>query len=232
MPAQTVEPFSETPSGKPAVRGALHRPADPTGAALVLAHGAGSDHGAPLLVAVGCALAGLGVTVLRCDLPYRQARPAGPPSPAGAARDRDGLRSAVQAIRRLAPGPVFLGGHSYGGRQASILVAEDVEVASGLLLLSYPIHPPHRPEQRRTAHFSGIRVPVLFVHGTRDPFGSIVELRSAAALIRAPTDVLVVEGGAHSLLAGARSGGSAIAERTAWTFAQLMGWRRGHPPVP
>lgn len=227
MQEQTLEPFADTPSRGPAVRGALHRPASPTGAALVLAHGAASNHDAPLLVAVAHAFARLGVTVLRCDLPYRQARPAGPPHPAGAARDRDGLRNAVQAIHRVAAGPVFLGGHSYGGRQASMLVAEDGEVASGLLLLSYPLRPPHRPGEPRTAHFAALRVPALFVHGTRDPFGSIDELRAAVALIPALTGVLVVEGGAHSLLAGAgRSGSSAIAERAASTFAQVMGLER------
>ncbi len=218
-----VQPFSETPPGGLAVRGAVHLPAEPTGAALVLAHGAGSNHSTPLLVSVAHALAELGVTVLRCDLPYRQARSTGPPYPPGAARDRDGLRSAVAAIRRLAPGPVFLGGHSYGGRQASILAAEDAAVVAGLVLLSYPLHPPHRPGEPRTAHFTRIQIPALFVHGTRDSFGSIDELREAIARIPAPTDLLVIEGGGHSLAPSRRDsdGPAVVAARTAAAFGRL-----------
>jgi uncharacterized protein len=102
-------------------------------------------------------------------------------------------------VRRLASGRVFLGGHSYGGRQASILAAEDPAVAQALLLLSYPLHPPARSAELRTAHFPGLRTPALFVHGTRDPFGSIDELRAVLALIPAPTRVHVVEGAGHDL---------------------------------
>jgi len=140
-----------------------------------------------------------GVVTLRCDLPFRQQRPKGPPFPAQAARDREGLRRAVEALREIAGRKVFLGGHSYGGRQASMLAAEEPDVADALLLLSYPLHPPHKPQELRTGHFGSIQMPALFVHGTRDTFGTTDEMRAALALIPARTDLAIVEGAGHSL---------------------------------
>src|SRR5215469_3565337 len=109
---------------KPGIRGFLHPPAKADGWGLVLTHGAGGNCTAPLLVAGATAFAQAGLTVLRCDLPFRQRRPSGPPSPAAAAADRAGLLDAVEAIRALVAQAVLLGGASYGGRQASLLAAE------------------------------------------------------------------------------------------------------------
>ncbi|HTR66165.1 MAG TPA: alpha/beta family hydrolase, partial [Terriglobales bacterium] len=92
-----------------------------------------------------------------------------------------------------------LGGHSYGGRQATMLCAEAPELADGLLLLSYPLHPPRKPEQLRTQHFPALRTPALFVHGTRDPFGSIEEMQSALKLVPGRTVLVRVEGAGHDL---------------------------------
>jgi len=152
----------------------------------------------PLLVAVAEAFAGAGFAVLRCDLPFRQQRSFGPPRPGDAARDRLGLKNAIAAIKKLYSGRTFLGGQSYGGRQASMLLAEE-QLADGLLLLSYPLHAPSRPDQPRIQHLSQIAVPVMFVHGTRDPFGSIDEIESARNLIPAKTLLLPVEGAGHDL---------------------------------
>ncbi len=152
-----------------------------------------------LLVALAEAFAGAGFAVLRCDLPFRQQRPHGPPRPGDAARDRAGLRHALTTMRELFPGRLFLGGQSYGGRQASMLVAEEKQLADGLLLLSYPLHAPSRPEQPRTQHLPKIEVPVIFVHGTRDPFGSIEEIEAARKLIPAKTLLLRVERAGHDL---------------------------------
>jgi predicted alpha/beta-hydrolase family hydrolase len=173
----------------------------------VLTHGAGSNCQAPLLIAVAEAFADGGFVVLRCDLPYRQARPHGPPFRGDAERDRQGLRSAAAVIRAAAPGVtrLFLGGHSYGGRQASMLAAELPEAASGLLLLSYPLHPPRQPSEMRTAHFASLRTPALVVHGTRDPFASSDEIETALKLIPTATSLLSIEGAGHDLLAGAKS---------------------------
>jgi predicted alpha/beta-hydrolase family hydrolase len=182
--------------------GFLHRPTSPANKGLVLTHGAGANCQTPLLVATANAFADAGFHVLRYDLPFRQRRRFGPPHPSQAADDRNGLRSAVSSLRSLFSGPVFLGGHSYGGRQASILASEDPAVTECLLLLSYPLHPPKKPAQLRTAHFPSLRTPALFVHGTADPFGTVGELREALRLIPAATALSIVEGAGHDLKGG------------------------------
>jgi predicted alpha/beta-hydrolase family hydrolase len=194
----TVSAFAA--DGDPPVRGALHHVAD-SREALVLTHGAGSDHRAPMLVAIANAFARSGVTVLRCDLAFRHTRPSGPPSPSTAERDRRGLANAIEALRPYGTRR-FVGGHSYGGRQASMLLAESTQAADALLLLSYPLHPPGRPLHARTAHFEHIVVPTLFVHGSRDPFGAPQDIEQARSLIRAPTMLITVPGAPHSLPAG------------------------------
>ncbi|HTA25249.1 MAG TPA: alpha/beta fold hydrolase [Terriglobales bacterium] len=192
-----AEVFADV-SVDPSVRGFLYRPDSPQNG-FVLTHGAGSNSRAPLLVALAEAFASEGFVVLRCDLPYRQARPYGPPRPGDAVRDRQGLANAVSALKKLVPGQIFLGGHSYGGRQASMLCAEQRELVGGLLLCSYPLHPPGKPDRLRTQHLPALHVPVLFVHGTRDPFGTIEELDVARKLIPAKTALLRIDGGGHDL---------------------------------
>jgi predicted alpha/beta-hydrolase family hydrolase len=188
-------------SAEPAVRGFLHEPTQPNGDALVLTHGAGANCQSKLLIALADAFAGAGYLVLRCDLPFRQSRPHGPPFPAMAARDREGLRRAVDVLRsRTHTGRIFLGGHSYGGRQGTMLAAEQPQLSAGLLLLSYPLHPPRKPAELRTAHFPQLKTPSLFVHGGRDPFGSHDEMKTALALIPAKTLLMEIEGTGHELL--------------------------------
>ncbi len=184
------------------VRGFLHQPSEPSGKNLVLTHGAGGNCRAPLLVAMATAFCSAGYAVLRCDLPFRQRRAFGPPSPHTSAEDRAGLKAAVAEMRRLNAGTVFLGGHSYGGRQASMLAADDSECCEGLLLLSYPLHPPNKPNQLRTAHFADLQTPALFVHGTRDPFASADELRAALQLIPGRTELISISGAGHDLARG------------------------------
>ena len=191
----TAERFLDS-SFDPPVRGYLHHAARQAG--LVLTHGAGGNAQSGLLVALAENFSSGGFTVLRAELPFRQARPYGPPRPTDATRDREGLKHAVALLRKLTSGQVFLGGQSYGGRQASMVVAEE-PIADGLLLLSYPLHAPSRPGQLRTEHLPKIQVPTLLVHGTRDPFGSIDEIEAAQKLIPAPTSLVVVEGAGHDL---------------------------------
>src|SRR5271169_3034909 len=164
--------MSVIPFEQPGVRGFLHRPDRAGGRGLVLTHGAGGNCRAPLLIATAAAFCAEGLSVLRCDLPFRQRRPTGPPSPATAAADREGLRRAVEAMRDQGTGQIFLGGQSYGGRQATMLAADEPDLMSALLLFSYPLHPPGKPDRLRTEHFPRLRVPAVFVHGTGDPFGS------------------------------------------------------------
>jgi uncharacterized protein len=189
----------EEPFQSGGVRGVVHRPESLRGDGIALTHGASANRDAALLVKLAREFAAAGYLVLRYDLPFRQQRPKGPPYPAGAVRDREGVLEAVTALRAMASGRIFAGGHSYGGRQTAMTGAEQRSLADALLLLSYPLYPPGRPEKKRTAFFGDWRIPALFVHGTRDPFGSPEELREAAAAIPARTDVLVVEGAAHDL---------------------------------
>jgi uncharacterized protein len=184
---------------EPSVRGWLHTPNTPNGEALILTHGSGSNSTTPLLVALSEVFAGHGYVVLRCDLPFRQERRTGPPSPGGAERDRAGLRNAVAGLRKRVAGRIFLGGHSYGGRQSTMLCASEPELVSGLLLLSYPLHSPRKPEQLRIQHLPKLHTPSLFVHGTRDPFGSIEEMAKALQLIPAKNELMKVEGAGHDL---------------------------------
>lgn len=195
MATSEVQPFEQD-----LVRGFLHVPSDPSGDALVLTHGAGANCNAPLLVALARTFSESGVRVLRCDLPFRQKRPYGPPHRGSADLDQEGLRSAVACMRNQVRGRIFLGGHSYGGRQASMLAAMQPEIAEGLLLLSYPLHPPKRPTELRTAHFPNLRTPALFVHGSRDGFGTAEEMTEALKLIPGRTEQVEVAGAGHELL--------------------------------
>jgi hypothetical protein len=191
----------------PHIVGFLHTPETPNRQGLVLTHGAGGNAQAPLLRSLADTFASAGYSVLRCNLPYRQARSFGPPGPGDAGRDRAGLKNAITALKStLGASPdkhqearIFLGGHSYGGRQSSMLCAEEPDLVLGLLLLSYPLHPPRRPEQQRTQHLPDLRTPTLFVQGTRDPFGSIAEIERAIKMIPAKTKLLTIEGAGHDL---------------------------------
>jgi uncharacterized protein len=200
MPAQSDS--GAVPLEREGVRGFLHAPKEGAGRGMVLTHGAGGNCTSSQLVAIANAVCSAGITVLRCDLPFRQERPKGPPSPAKSARDRAGLKAAINVLRQIVPGDITLGGHSYGGRQASMLCAEEPDVAQGLLLLSYPLHPPGKPNQLRIEHLAKLRVPAVFVHGTADPFGSTAEMERALAMIPAPAKLIIIEGAGHDLKRG------------------------------
>ncbi len=191
--------FVETSIDGAPVRGYLHRSsAGPAG--LVLTHGAGANCQTILLTSLAEAFQSAGVTVLRCDLPFRQARLHGPPMRGSAEKDQAGLRSALTLLRAYAAGPMYLGGHSYGGRQATMLAASQPGLVEGLLLLSYPLHPPERPEQMRTQHFPALQTPALFVQGSKDGFASMAEMEEALKLIPARTELLLIPGAGHELL--------------------------------
>ena len=198
-----MESVNEQASGYPSVRGFLHRAANGSDG-VVLTHGAGGNCNSALLVALAENLSKNGISVLRCDLPFRQQRPYGPPLRT-AELDQHGLRRAVEVLRTTVSGRIFLGGHSYGGRMATMLAANEPSVADGLLLLSYPLHPPNKLQQLRTAHFPQIRTRCLFVHGTQDPFASSEEIQSALKLIPAETTLLSFEGAGHELVSKTKS---------------------------
>jgi predicted alpha/beta-hydrolase family hydrolase len=159
--------------------------------ALLLTPGASADRNSPALVAIDRALSGQGVAVERIDLPSSRPGP----------KVYDTIRDAAAALAHragVAPGDVVLGGRSFGGRMCSVVVA-DGWPAAGLVLVSYPLHPPGRPENRRTEHLPRLGVPCLFLSGTRDPFATPAELEEATAAIPGPVTHAWIEGGGHGL---------------------------------
>lgn len=179
------------------IAGVAHHPdGEPVGA-VVLTHGAGGSRDAPLLTRICDEWAARGWLAVRYNLPYRRRRPKGPPS-GSAAADQAGVVEAVDAVRALTDGPVVAGGHSYGGRMTSMAVADGLAV-DVLTLFSYPLHPPGKPDRARTEHLPRITVPTVFTHGTADPFGTIDELRPAAALVGADTEIVEITGARHDL---------------------------------
>jgi len=168
----------------------------PTG--LLLAPGAGADRTQPTLVALDQAASAAGAIVERMDFPYRLAGRRAP--------DREPVlleavrAAALQLASRagLEPDRLALGGRSMGGRICSMAVADGLG-ALGLALISYPLHPPGRPERLRIAHFDRLRVPCLFVSGTRDAFGSPAELEKETAAIPGPVTHVWIEGKDHGL---------------------------------
>lgn len=185
------------------VQAILHPPTiKPRAAGIVLTHGAGADYQSRLLVAMASQLAEHGFHVLRCNLAFRQRRRTGPPHPSKSEEDRYSLVQAASLLRKHTPERVILSGHSYGGRQASMVAAEDKTVANQLLLFSYPLHPPEKPTQLRTAHFAKLKVPATFIHGSSDAFGTRDEMEAALELIPAKTRLATVEGAGHDLKKG------------------------------
>lgn len=207
-----------------AVRGWLHEPVHGNGDAVLLTHGAGADCQSKLLVALAGAFEDAGFVVLRFDLPYRQERPHGPPSFGNAARDRQGIWRAIEVMKEESKGSILLGGHSYGGRQGTMLIAEEPQLADALLLLSYPLRPPLKREQLRTAHFPKLVRPAFFVHGERDPFGTAAEMKAALDTIPGPHALMEVESAGHDLLG--RKTASELPERIVREFVEFLAQNR------
>ena len=170
----------------------------PPKAALLLTPGAGADRDQAALVAIDEAVSAHGVVVERMDFPYRKAgRRAPDRPPVLLAAVREGAE-ALAAEARVAPERVLLGGRSMGGRICSMAVADGLP-ALGLVLVSYPLHPPGKPDRLRVEHFPALTVPCLFVSGTRDAFGTPEELEAHASAIPGPVTHRWIEGGDHGL---------------------------------
>lgn len=182
---------------------------------LLLTPGAGAGREQPSLVAIEEAAAPQGVVVERMDFPYRLAGRKAPDKPAVL------LAAVVEGAARLAesaglpPERIVLGGRSMGGRICSMAAAEGLACA-GLVLVSYPLHPPGRPERLRTEHFPAVDIPCLFVSGTRDAFGTPAELEQATAAIPGDVTHVWLEGGDHGLR---RRDDAVAAAVSAWLLA-------------
>ena len=163
-------------------------------AALLLAPGAGSDRDHPALKAIEVAVAPM--PVARIDFPYRKAgRRAPDRAPVLIQCIRDEAEALV-ATSGVKPKALALGGRSMGGRMCSLAVADGLPAAA-LVLISYPLHPPGKPDALRVDHFGALDVPCLFISGTKDPFGTPAELRRHTKKIRGPVTHIWIDGGGH-----------------------------------
>ncbi len=189
-------------------------------AVVVLAHGAGAGMRSDFMSFQADALAAAGLCCLRFEFPYMQA---GRKAPDKAAVLEETWRAVAEEARsRAGDRPLVLGGKSMGGRIASQAVAAGAP-ADGLVFHGYPLHPPGRPDRIRKAHLPDVKVPMLFVEGTRDPFCPLETLRDVVAETGIDATVTVIEDGDHSFKLRAPSGRST---EGAWdeVAAATVGW--------
>jgi predicted alpha/beta-hydrolase family hydrolase len=174
---------------------------------LLLAQGAGADKDHPFMQTVGGSLAAKGIRVIRFNFLYTEA---GKKAPDRQPVLEETYRAVVQEVRERESGErIFIGGKSMGGRIASHVAAgADAAQVDGLVFLGYPLHPPGRPERIRDAPLYQVRVPMLFVEGTRDPFCPLETLEKVRKQITAPTEVAVIDDGDHSFKVRKSSGRS------------------------
>jgi predicted alpha/beta-hydrolase family hydrolase len=178
-------------------------PRPPAVGGLLLFPGAGTGCDHPSLVAIERAAGGrdrdgAALPVVRADFPYRRAGRRAPDRPAKLIACVQDEAAALAAAAGIDPAAVALGGRSMGGRMCSMAVAAGLP-AAGLVLISYPLHPPGRPDRLRVDHLPAVGVPCLFVSGTRDPFGTPEELELHAAAVAGPVTHAWIEGGRHGL---------------------------------
>jgi predicted alpha/beta-hydrolase family hydrolase len=203
--AVPADRYEVTLTGGGLVTAIRYGAAEPRAGELVLAHGAGADQLHAFMVRAADGLAKRGVETTTFNFPYTEAgRRAPDPAPKLEACFRD----AVRAVRARGAGerPLFLGGKSMGGRMASHLAAQGEPNLAGLVFLGYPLHPPGKPQQLRKEHLPRIAAPMLFVQGTRDPFGTPDELAPILAGLPAKVVVFPVEQGGHSFEVPKRAG--------------------------
>jgi predicted alpha/beta-hydrolase family hydrolase len=190
-----------------------------TKAGLILTPGASANRNQPSLVAIDDAVSELDVAVERVDFPYTQAGRRAPDKPPVLIET---IRTAAAGLAERAsirPKDVFLGGRSMGGRICSMAAADGLP-ARGLVLVSYPLHPPGKPDKLRTEHFPQLNVPCLFVSGTRDTFGKPDELEQATAAIPGDVTHVWIDGGDHGLR---RKDTDVVAAVIAWMKPLLRG---------
>jgi uncharacterized protein len=183
----------------------VYRSVQAARAGLVLAHGAGAGQLSPFMVNTARALTERAITVATFDFPYMAARRKVPDR---APVLEDAWREAIAAAggdAAFAGLRLFIGGKSMGGRIASQAAAAGGLPIAGLVFLGYPLHPPGKPAQRRDQHLPSIPVPMLFVQGTRDAFGTADEIRALLPSLGAPATLHVVADGDHSFKVPART---------------------------
>src|SRR5215510_5972267 len=190
--------------------GAFTYPAADAKALLVLAHGAGAGQQHPFMVSVARLLSAKGIAVVTFDFPYmRERRKVPDRAPVLEAAFREVIVAAREWAPRL---PLFIGGKSMGGRMATHLAAQQLDALKGVVVFGYPLHPPGKPDQPRTAHLPSIAAPMLIVQGERDTFGTPDELRPVIKTMTAPVTLHVVAKGDHSLSVRSQKRDETLAE--------------------
>ena len=171
-------------------------PARETG--VIIAHGAGNDRETPLIVTLCTGLAEAGYPALRFNFPYRE-KGRRAPDPAGRLTlTWQAACSFFLNYRRAGVQRIVAAGKSMGGRIASQMAADGILAAEGLVLLGYPLHPAGKKDRKRAAHLPHVRIPMLFFAGTRDALCDLKSLRQVLTNLRAPWELMVIEGGDHS----------------------------------
>jgi uncharacterized protein len=191
--------------------GAIGYQAGPKASALlVLAHGAGAGQQHPFMVSMARLLSAKGISVVTFDFPYMRERRKVPDR---APVLEEAFREVMAVAQRWAPRlPLFIGGKSMGGRMATHLAAQRLDDLKGVVVLGYPLHPPGKPDQPRTAHLPSIAVPVLIVQGERDTFGTPDELRPVIKTMTTQVALHVVATGDHSLSVRSQKRDETLAE--------------------
>lgn len=164
---------------------------------LTLAHGAGAGMNHPFMTALAYKLTDAGVATFRFQFPYMEQRRRVPDrAPVLTAT----VQAAVQAASRATPGlPLFAGGKSLGGRMTSLAAAEGrLDNVRGLIFFGFPLHPPNRPGTKRAGHLREVRLPMLFLQGTRDALADLQLLRPICAELGTRATLHVIEGADHS----------------------------------
>jgi predicted alpha/beta-hydrolase family hydrolase len=171
------------------------------GITMLLAHGAGANQMSEFMVGFAEGLSARGIDAVTFNFLYtEQGRRAPDRNDKLEACYRAAI-SAIQKDKTVGSNPLVIGGKSLGGRIASQVAASGTGDVTGLVFLGYPLHPPGKPERLRSEHLSLIRAPMLFIQGSRDPFGTPDELRPIIKSLKAPAVIHAVEGGDHSLKA-------------------------------
>jgi len=195
-------------------------------ACCVLAHGAGAGMNHPFMAAVAQGLAARGISTLRYEFPYMERGSRRPDTPAVAhAR----VREAVAEAARRAPGlPLFAGGKSFGGRMTSqAQSAEALPGVRGLVFLGFPLHAPGKPSDERAAHLAQVKVPMLFLQGSRDEFATLDLLQPVVKKLGKLATLELLDDADHSFYVPARTG-----RKDADVREEMLGkaarWMRGN----
>jgi len=212
------------PSGG-TVAALLDQPADPA-ACYVMAHGAGAGMEHPFLASLAQGFCAAGIAVLRFQFPFMQQGSRRPDPPAVA---QSAVRAAVQEAARHFPGlPLFAGGKSFGARMSSqAQAAEPLPGVRGLVFVGFPLHPAGKPGRSRADHLADVKLPMLFLQGTRDALAELALVQPVVAELATRATLQVVEGADHSFHVLVRSGRT-DAEVMGELVDTAAGWMRRH----